>query len=198
MLVLFDVTGAIAVIATALTITRRKPVHALLYLVVSLLAVAIEFYLLGAAFAAALEVIIYAGAIIVLFLFVVMMLIPGDAVAPVELRRPQVWMGPGLLSAALLAELLYSAFAGPELGAPIATIGPQQVGIALFGPYLIGVELVALLLLSGLVGAFHLSRRLEPAAEQEVEHDAGELEHSRVDAGGAAVRAGADWSAGSP
>ena len=70
----FFAAGAVAVIATVLAITRLVAVHALLYLIVSLLAVAVVFYTMGAPLVAALEVIIYAGAIVVLFVFVVMML----------------------------------------------------------------------------------------------------------------------------
>ena len=62
------------VVATTLVITRKQAIHALLYLILSLLAVAVIFFLLGAHFAAALEVIIYAGAIMVLFVFIIIML----------------------------------------------------------------------------------------------------------------------------
>ncbi len=74
MTVAFYLAGVVAVIATLLVVTRRNTIHALLYLVVSLFAVAVVFYTLGAPFVAALEVIVYAGAIIVLFLFTVMLL----------------------------------------------------------------------------------------------------------------------------
>jgi len=74
MTIAFYVAAAVALIATFLVISRRSALHALLYLVTSLLAIAVVFFLLGATFAAALEVIIYAGAVMVLFLFVVMML----------------------------------------------------------------------------------------------------------------------------
>ncbi|HKB53750.1 MAG TPA: NADH-quinone oxidoreductase subunit J, partial [Ramlibacter sp.] len=70
----FYVAGAVAIVATVMVITSTHAVHALLYLIVSLLAVALLFYPLGAPFAALLEVIIYAGAIMVLFVFVTMML----------------------------------------------------------------------------------------------------------------------------
>src|SRR6185312_5456255 len=82
---------------------------ALLYLIVSLLAVGVIFYLLGAPFAAALEVIIYAGAIMVLFAFVVMMLSLGSRAAARERRwlPPVVWLGPGLLALILAGELGY-------------------------------------------------------------------------------------------
>ena len=71
---MFYVTAAVAVLATLMMITRHNAVHALLYLIISSLSMAIIFYLLGAPFAAVLEVIIYAGAVMILFVFVVMML----------------------------------------------------------------------------------------------------------------------------
>ncbi len=70
----FYVASAVALFATTMVITNTNPVHALLYLVLSLLAIAMVFFTLGAPFAGVLEVIIYAGAIMVLFVFVVMML----------------------------------------------------------------------------------------------------------------------------
>ncbi len=130
--------------------------HALLYLVISLLAVAMCFFSLGAPFAGALEIIVYAGAIMVLFVFVVMMLNLGPAVAQQERAwlTPKVWLGPSLLSAALLAQLLYVLFSEPSNATLAATsIGPKQVGVALFGPYLLAVELASLLLLGALVAA---------------------------------------------
>jgi NADH-quinone oxidoreductase subunit J len=79
MAALFILSGIIAVASAAMAISRSNAVHALLYLVVSLLAVGMVFFILGAPFAAALEVIVYAGAIMVLFIFVIMMLNAGGA-----------------------------------------------------------------------------------------------------------------------
>ena len=87
----FYLSGAVAVAATLMVITRASAVHALLYLIVSLLAVAIIFFVLGAPFVAALEVIIYAGAVMVLFVFVIMMLNLGKAAAVKE----REWLSPG-------------------------------------------------------------------------------------------------------
>lgn len=70
----FYIAAAVAVLSTVMVITRYNMIHALLYLVVSFLAVAVVFFTLGAPFMAALEVIIYAGAIVVLIIFVIMML----------------------------------------------------------------------------------------------------------------------------
>lgn len=162
--VVFYLSAAVAVLATVLAITRRNAVHALLYLIVSLLSLALVFYTLGAPFVAALEVIIYGGAIIVLFVFVVMMLNlspPSDSLER-QWLRPRTWVGPGLLCAALVGELIYvlAYHAGP--GAGVRVLEPKAVGVALFGPYVLGVELASMLLLAGLVGAYHLGRRLGP------------------------------------
>ncbi len=159
--------ATVAVIATLLAITHYHPLHALLYLIVSLLAVAMVFFSVGAPFAGVLEVIVYAGAIMVLFVFVVMLLNLGNATVDQERRwlRPRTWIGPGLLSLALLVELAHGlvrggqdiAVAGQTLSAARA-ISAAQVGVALYGQYLLAVELGSMLLLAGLVTAFHLGR----------------------------------------
>jgi NADH-quinone oxidoreductase subunit J len=169
--IVFYVAAMVAVLSTILVITRLNPVHALLYLIVSLMAVAMIFYLLGAPFAAALEVIIYAGAIMVLFVFVVMMLNLGPQTIAQERGwlKPGMWLGPGLLAAVLLSELIYILGAGGDFPVGGRTVDSKAVGVALFGPYLLGVELASLLLLAGLVGAFHLGRRaveLKPRGEE--------------------------------
>ena len=157
----FYSAAVVAVIATALAVTNYNPVHALLYLIVSLLAVAMVFFSVGAPFAGILEVIVYAGAIMVLFVFVVMMLNLGKATVDQERRwlRPRTWIGPGLLSLVLLCELvrvLIQEGGHERIGG--RTIGAVEVGVALFGPYVLAVELASLLLLAGLVVAFHLGR----------------------------------------
>ena len=80
MTIVFWIAAIVALVATAMVITRLNAIHAVLYLIVSLLAVAVMFLALGAPFVAALEVIIYAGAIMVLFVFVVMLLNLGSSV----------------------------------------------------------------------------------------------------------------------
>lgn len=157
---LFYIAAAVAVISTLMVIVQLNPVHALLYLIISLLSVALIFFLLGAPFAAALEVIVYAGAIMVLFVFVVMMLNLGPQSRGEERRwlPARIWPGPFMLMAVLLAELVYIlAWGGHPVG--MRDVGPKEVGLALFAPYLLGTELASLLLLSGLIGAFHLGRR---------------------------------------
>ena len=156
----FYIAAAVAVLATALVIINLNVVHALLCLVTSFLAVAIVFYVLGAPFAAALEVIVYAGAIMVLFVFVLIMLNTGEAAIQQErhwLTR-WIWVGPIGFSAILLGEFVYLLWRVPLTAASGALVRPRQVGALLFGPYLLGVELASMLLLAGLVGAYHLGR----------------------------------------
>jgi NADH-quinone oxidoreductase subunit J len=156
----FYVAAAVATLATLRAITHLHVVHALLYLIVSFMAVAVVLYLLGAPFVAALEVIVYAGAIMVLFVFVVMMLNQGARQIEQERRwmPPGLWIGPSLLAAVLLVEVLYLLWNKTPSGDSVA-VGPREVGLALYGPYLLAVELASLLLLPGIVGAFHLGRR---------------------------------------
>jgi len=159
----YYLAAIIAVFATFMVISRSNAVHALLYMVVSLLSLALVFFTLGAPFVAALEVIVYAGAIMVLFVFVIMMLNLGAQASEQEkqLLQPRAWVGPAILSGILFIELFVVLVMGDGgVGSP-AGIGPKQVGMALFGPYVLGVELAAMLLLAGLVGAFHLGRRLD-------------------------------------
>ncbi len=157
----FYVASIIAVIATVRVVTTANAVHALLYLIISLLAVAMVFYIFGAPFAAALEVIIYAGAIMVLFVFVVMMLNVGETAEGQQnaLLNPWIWTGPVLLSAVLLAELVYILWQGTSAPHAVPVITPRQFGALLFGPYALAVEFASMLLLAGLVGAYHLGQR---------------------------------------
>ncbi len=168
MTTLFYIAGAVAIIATIMVVTRSQLVHALLYLVISLFAVAVVFFTLGAPFVAALEVIVYAGAIMMLFVFAVMLL---DVRAQKPPRMPRsAWAGPVILIAVLLAELVYGitlhdhALAG-------GSVGPTQVSAALFGPYVLGVELASMLLLAALIGARHVAA--EPTGAAAGEADAG-------------------------
>ena len=194
----FYIAGIVALISTMMTITRLNAIHALLYLVVSLLAVAVVFYILGAPFVAALEVIIYAGAIMVLFVFAVMLNTgESDIVRERLLLSSEAWLGPSILSSVLMAEVGWLLFQEPPTGAFPTAIEPKQVGIALFGPYLIGVELASMLLLAGLVGASHLGRHDTRAGETEEAENA-DTRARRPAAGGDLVRAGADRVTSAP
>lgn len=160
----FYLSAAVAVFSTLMVITRLNAVHALLYLIVSFFSVALIFFVLGAAFVAALEIIIYAGAIMVLFVFVIMMLNLGPQAQEQESQwlKPKAWIGPSFLAVILVAELIYLIAASGATSPAGSEVTPKQVGIALFGPYLLGVELASMLLLAGLVGAHHVGRQNGP------------------------------------
>jgi NADH-quinone oxidoreductase subunit J len=156
------ISGAVALIASLLAITRRNAIHGALYLVLSLLAVALVFFVLGAPFVAALEVIVYAGAIMVLFVFVVMMLNLGRASEAQESvwTSPRTWAGPVVLALILAAELAWVLVRGGAIAAPDRpAVGVKAVGAALFGPYALAVEVASFLLLAALVGVFHIGYR---------------------------------------
>jgi NADH-quinone oxidoreductase subunit J len=158
---LFYISAGVAIISTLMVIVKRNAVHALLYLIVSLMAVALIFFALGAPFAAALEVIIYAGAIMVLFIFAIMMLNLGPASTEQERNwlTFDVWKGPVILCIILVAEVVYLLTLGDTRPSGVTEVSPKAVGIVLFGPYVLGVEIASMLLLAGLVGAYHLGRR---------------------------------------
>lgn len=157
----FYLSALMAIIASIKVISTDNTVHALLYLVVSLLAVAVCFYLMGAPFAAGLEVIVYAGAIVVLFVFAVMMFGLGtdDTLNAPQVGGLSIWTGPILLATALLVELIYIiSHSGLQKQLSIDVVDAKQVGILLYGPYLLAVEIASFLLLAGLLAGYHYAK----------------------------------------
>jgi len=161
---IFYILSAVAVIGTILAISEKHPVHAILYLVTSLFAVAVIFYLLMAPLVAVFEVILYAGAIMVLFLFVIMML---------DLGHPEKGFSPhwrewlpalllSLVSIASLAVVIVSRHG--QIIAPAAQSIPiREVARRLFQRHGVAVELISLQLLFALVGALYLGKQSSPA-----------------------------------
>jgi NADH-quinone oxidoreductase subunit J len=155
---IFYILAAVTVIATVFAITERHAVHAIVYLVSSFFALAIIFYLLGAPLVAVFEVIIYAGAIMVLFLFVIMML---DLGHPEKMGTPGVsdWWPALILAGVVLAAIvaLIVAAGGPTVAG--RTIGVGEFARVLFQRYGIAIEIISMQLLFALVGALYLGRR---------------------------------------
>lgn len=178
MIELFYISSAVAIASTIMVITRYKPIHALLYLVVSFMAVAMIFLSLGAPFVAALEIILYAGAIIVLLIFVVMMLNLGDETANQEKEwlKPKVWVGPSVLALVLLGQMAYLLLNPEYSHTAFVGVDSKKVAISLFGEYVIAVELAGFLLMAGIVGAAHIGKHKKKhlhrfLQEEEVEAD---------------------------
>ena len=157
----FYLAATVAVLSTIGVITRYNMVHALLYLIVSFLAIAVVIFVMGAPFIAALEIIIYAGAIVVLIIFVIMMLNLREETVQQERQwlTRKIFIGPAILSVILLAEVIYIITSGETSTVNQPAIDSSQVGISLYGKYVIGVELCGILLMSGIVGAYHLGRQ---------------------------------------
>lgn len=174
---LFYCSGSLALLASVLVVTNKNAVHALLYLVVSLLALALCFYLLGAPFAAALQIIVYAGAIMVLFVFAVMIfnINQTDIERESQWLKWQIWIGPTLLVLILLAEMCFILLsdqhwvANSQTAEQIQSVDAKAVGSLLFGPYLLAVEIASFLLLAGLVGGYHLAKALPGKTSQQRE-----------------------------
>ena len=155
--VFFYIAAIVAIISTIMAISGRNAIHSLLFLILSLLAISVIFYLLSAPFIAALEVIIYAGAIMVLFIFVTMMLNIGlERETEKKWLRPRMWIVPSILSAVLLVDLILAIKSVPAIPSVKEAIMPKQVGISLFSTYLLAVEIAAILLMAGVIGAYHL------------------------------------------
>jgi len=156
---LFYILSLSTVLATLMAITRRELVHAIAYLVLSFFSIALIFYMMGAPLIAALEVIVYAGAIMVLFLFIVMMLEMGvPKAAPKPFLR--TWGPAGFIALTILVCTCVLFASGPGMPADgVKFISPRTFGHTLFSGYALAVEAVSLLLLFALVGALYLGRR---------------------------------------
>lgn len=160
--VIFYVLGFVIVVATGFAIFQRRLIHAVVYLVVSFLATALLFYLLGAPFLAVLEVIIYSGAIMVLFVFIIMMVRAENSPKKgIFFRRWTPALVLGVISLGVFALLI---FAAPQSGVPLHTaVAPSmELGRHLFHNYWFAIEIVSFLLFVALVGALFLGRSEAP------------------------------------
>lgn len=187
--VIFIITAIVCLISALLTVTAHNAVHALLYLVTMMIAIALIFFLFGSPFAAALQIIVYAGAVMVLFVFVTMMLHQGEKSILDEknLFNLKSARGPLLLAVILIIELLTISVQPLEVNASLAPLSPvnsevvnseasaqrdntsqpnsvKSLAIQLYGPYRLLVIIAAMLLLSALIGAIHIARK-KPSSE---------------------------------
>ncbi|HLW58395.1 MAG TPA: NADH-quinone oxidoreductase subunit J [bacterium] len=165
MAVLFAVVAGLALAGGVGVIASRRPVHSALSLLLVLGSLAVEYLLLDAQFIAALQVIIYAGAIVVLFVFIIMLLHARSGEEP-RLRPvlPTAW-GIPLCTAVGLVLLFVVAGAGRPPAATGEEFGTvQDVGRALFSRFLLPFEAASVVLLIGMIGAVALGKRLPAAA----------------------------------
>ena len=157
----FYVFTAIMLAAALSVVFNRRPIYSVLSLLVVMFALAALFVMLGAYFLAALQILLYAGAVLVLFLFVIMLL----NLEPEALARMRVstLRGVGTIAAGLLFALLVRVLAGstPNASAPVAgTV--ETIGRELFSTYLLPFELTSFIILAAVIGAVTLAK---PPAE---------------------------------
>ncbi len=166
--IFFYLISAVVIAATAVAVTRENLLHAVVYLIISFFGTAMLFYLFGAPLLAALEVIIYAGAIMVLFLFVVMMISSrpsGEALFPPRQFLPAVFF-------CLLYLLVAAAMAvqTPGLNAPLQTLtaSPRLFATYVFKYHWFSIEVISMLLLVAAIGALNLGTAGRPGVKKDV------------------------------
>jgi NADH-quinone oxidoreductase subunit J len=159
-LVAFAVFALVALGSAVGLVVKKNAIHGALFLVVNLGSIAGLYLMLGAEFLAAAQVIVYAGAIMVLFVFAIMVLIPGkEETGPDPRRGLRLWALPigGLLFLQVAVLALIARGTGPT-GKPAAG-GVEAIGRLLFTDYLFPFELTSVLLLAAMVGVLLLARR---------------------------------------
>lgn len=160
----FYYLAAASIASALLAVTRRNPVHSMLWVLALFLHVAGIFLLLGAEFLAAVQVIVYAGAILIFYLFVVMLVeLPAEEARPRFGRHWPVAAGVGICFVALVwiarlgTGVAPAAVPAESGGAPLGRL--SAIGMALFGPFTLPFEIASLLLLAAIVGTVVLARR---------------------------------------
>ena len=156
--IIFYVLAAVILVTTGLAITRRNLVHAVVYLVFSFFGSAMIFYLFGAPLLAVLEVIIYAGAIMILFLFIIIMV--KAETSEKWLFPVQQWLPIALIAVVyfIVGAVIVSSAPGSRFMLEVALAKPKAFGEYLFQRHWLAIEIVSLLLLIALVGALYLGR----------------------------------------
>jgi NADH-quinone oxidoreductase subunit J len=160
---LFLVCGALAVAGAILVIAAREPIHSALALVLVMVALAVLYLLLGAPFVAAVQVIVYAGAIMVLFVFVIMLLNAGEEEETKGSRVAILFGVPGMLIGAVLTAWVVLRRSGTEPVSIGALPGPPiEIAHLLFHDFLLPFELTSVLILIAIMGAVVLASKPEP------------------------------------
>jgi NADH-quinone oxidoreductase subunit J len=163
--------AVMAVASALLTVTRRNPVASAIWLVSTFFSLAAIYTLLGAYFIGIIQILVYAGAIMILFLFVIMLLNLGNDFEP-DLRG-NAWIGVGAFCAAGIILLLVRAFLGQHAPAPLGHVaGPTalanqlaergtvgMIAIPLYTDYVVPLQATAMLLFVAVVGAVVLAKR---------------------------------------
>jgi len=161
MAALFYIFAALTILAAISVVALRTPVYSALSLIVVLCSLAVVYLLLGAEFIAVIQVIVYAGAIMVLFVFVIMLLNAGREI-PSQRSRIARWLGAPLVAAFLVEILLAVWKQFPAASAqPAAAVdaGPAAIGHLLFRSYVLPFEVTSILILVAILGAVVLAKK---------------------------------------
>jgi len=169
-ILVFGLFAGLALVSSLVVVVHRNPVYATLSLVVTLVSVAALFLLLGAPFLAALQILIYTGAIVVLFLFVIMLLNVQSESHDEPSRGPQYWTT--LIAAPLFAGLMAAMFWRAYGSARQEALSPEQVSLTalarqLFSEHMLAFQLIGLLLLAAVIAATVLARRASREEQEE-------------------------------
>jgi NADH-quinone oxidoreductase subunit J len=162
--IIFLYFAAVILISAILTITRRNPVHSVMFMLLLFFHIAGIFVLLNAEFIAAVQILVYAGAILILYLFVVMLLNVDKESSIARANKFWPWMtGFGVLIAGEIVLLVSRGTFPAEVKQPmrLASTSVRELGEALYQQYLVPFEIASVLLLVGLVGAVMLAQKRE-------------------------------------
>ncbi|HKV11648.1 MAG TPA: NADH-quinone oxidoreductase subunit J [Thermoanaerobaculia bacterium] len=169
---IFFLFAALAVGSAIVVVVHKNPVYSTMSLVLTLFSLAVLFVLLGAPFLAALQILVYAGAIVVLFLFVIMLLNIQREEMPQASAGAQRW-------AAILGAVVFAGFlllliwrAGSPALAPLTEeqVDMKNLARELFSTYLLPFEIIGVLLLVAVIGATVVARRMGTAASEDYVH----------------------------
>jgi len=165
----FYISGVLSVIAAVLVVTRRNPVYSTVYLVLFFILISFDYLILRAPFLAVIQVLVYAGAIMVLFLFVIMLLnlTPAELQEKVSARRKGT---AGILALGIFSLLAYGISRSPTVQGAADLLGPvpaaaaaagetAPIGEALFSTHALAFEYTSVLILVAILGAIYLTKK---------------------------------------
>lgn len=169
--ILFTLLAIVSILAALMVVTSPSPVSSALYLVVTLFCLAGFYVLLAAPFVAAIQIMVYAGAVVVLILFVIMLL----NLQQIEEKLPIGWRIAGLTIAGLTLLIFFmmimkgTSLLPPLVDTPESFGTTKQIGTLLFSKYLYAFEVISILLLLAMIGAVAIIRK--PRADGEIDAD---------------------------
>jgi NADH-quinone oxidoreductase subunit J len=160
--ILFWFLSVLALFSALMVVTSKNPVHSVLWLIVTFFAISAHYVLLNAQFLAIVNIIVYAGAIMVLFLFVIMLMNLGKAVEPQKNRWLKVAGG---IAGGCLLLVMVAALRNTEVRQQVAEVNSGDIGLIknlgqeLFSTYVVPFEISSILFLSAMVGAIVIGKR---------------------------------------